>query len=125
MKYLEYLPDTSVYIISRYLAYVEVFMNLKYTNKMIKYNIERNNKINRRKNMLYLNILKQQLYRITNNEKTRPFTCNQQITYIIYCDKLCKYINDKYMTEKEKHKKKWIMNEVKELEKERNNKGYV
>jgi len=67
MSFIEYISNNCLHNVSVYLAYSDIFMALKYTSKQMKNEIMESLKIQRRKNMIYVKIIKQNKYLMSNN----------------------------------------------------------
>lgn len=70
MAYFQYLPSNCLHFVSTYLGYNEVYQGIKYTNKALKQEICSNIKIERRKNMIYIQLIRQYKYMIKTNMRT-------------------------------------------------------
>ena len=67
MAYLINLPPNCLHTVSTYLGYVDVFQGIKYTNSLLYNEICVNIKIQRRKNMIYIQLIRQYKYMIQTN----------------------------------------------------------
>ncbi len=59
---LSYLHSELLFITSRYLGWNDIFFTMKHINKRIQYEVENNKKLIRRKSLVYMRILQQQLH---------------------------------------------------------------
>ena len=59
---LDYLHSELLYLTSKFLEWNDVYYALKHTNKRLQYEVTNNKKIIRRKSLVYMRILQQQLH---------------------------------------------------------------
>ena len=59
---LDYLHSELLYITSRFLSWNDIYYAVKYTSKRLQCEVENNKKIIRRKSLVYMRILQQQLH---------------------------------------------------------------
>ena len=71
---LDYLHSELLYLTSRFLSWNDTYYAVKYTNKRLQHEVENNKKIIRRKSLVYMRILQQQLHFRKSHE--RPDICH-------------------------------------------------
>lgn len=59
---LDYLHSELLYLTSKFLEWNDLYYAVKHTNKRLQYNVTNNKKIIRRKSLVYMRILQQQLH---------------------------------------------------------------
>ena len=59
---LNYLHSELLYLTTRYMDWNDIYYSLKHTCKGLQYEVENNKKIIRRKSLVYMRILQQQLH---------------------------------------------------------------
>ena len=66
---LDYLHSELLYLTSRFLSWNDTYYAVKYTNKRLQHEVENNKKIIRRKSLVYMRILQQQLHFRKSHER--------------------------------------------------------